>query len=56
MIGDTTFDIEMAVAAGLASCAVSYGNHGAEELAGASPTYLVDTPRDIPRVLGSTSP
>lgn len=52
MIGDTTFDIQMAVAAGLASCAVSYGNHTARQLAEAHPTYLVDSPSAIPRVLG----
>jgi len=52
MIGDTTFDIEMAEAAGLASCAVTYGNHSASQLAEARPTYLVHSPSAIAEILG----
>lgn len=52
VIGDTTFDVAMATAAGVASCAVSYGNHDAERLRLARPTFLVDSPRAIPSVLG----
>ena len=43
MIGDTTFDIEMASAAGVPSCAVTYGNHDAGTLSAASPTHMVHT-------------
>jgi phosphoglycolate phosphatase len=53
VIGDTTFDVEMATAAGVASCAVSYGNHPAERLAEARPTYVVDAPRRIAAVFAT---
>ena len=52
VIGDTTFDVEMATAAGVASCAVTYGNHPAARLAEASPTHLVDAPGRIVEVFG----
>jgi phosphoglycolate phosphatase len=52
VVGDTTFDVEMATAAGVASCAVTYGNHAAERLASARPTYFVDAPARIAEVFG----
>jgi phosphoglycolate phosphatase len=52
VIGDTTFDVEMATAAGVASCAVTYGNHPATRLAEARPTYVVDAPRDVAELFG----
>ena len=52
VVGDTTFDVEMATAAGVASCAVTYGNHPAARLAEARPTYVVDAPGRIAEVFG----
>ena len=46
MIGDTSFDIDMAHAAGVKSIGVSWGYHG-EELVNAKPTILVDHPTQI---------
>lgn len=43
MVGDTVWDVEMARQAGVASCAVTWGNHDAARLAGADPTHAVDT-------------
>ena len=42
MIGDTHFDIEMAVNAGVASIGVTWGFHPAEDLTSAGATYLID--------------
>ena len=47
VVGDTTFDIEMGRAAGCFTCAVSYGNQSADQLAGASPDYLLDDLRKL---------
>ena len=50
MVGDTSFDLEMAQRAGVPSVAVGHGHHAAEVLAGYSPrAYAPDTPalRDI---------
>ncbi|MET0557032.1 MAG: HAD family hydrolase [Vicinamibacteria bacterium] len=52
VVGDTTFDVEMATAAGVASCAVTYGNHPASRLAEARPTFVVDAPARIVAVFG----
>jgi 2-phosphoglycolate phosphatase len=41
MVGDTEWDIEIAARAGIASCAVTWGNHGAARLARAQPTHTV---------------
>lgn len=41
MIGDAIFDLQMAHAAGVASCGVSWGSHGTEKLAAEHPTYLI---------------
>lgn len=46
MIGDTSFDIDMAHNAGVKSIGVSWGYHG-EELVNSKPTALVDCPSDI---------
>jgi phosphoglycolate phosphatase len=42
VVGDTSFDIEMGQAAGVATCAVTYGMHGAESLRALGPTYAID--------------
>ncbi|AQZ61998.1 Phosphoglycolate phosphatase [[Actinomadura] parvosata subsp. kistnae] len=43
MVGDTAHDIHMAGAAGMRSIAVTYGVHGADELALAGPTWVADS-------------
>ena len=47
VIGDTTFDIEMGKAAGCRTCGVTFGNQSADQLAGASPDYLLDDLRKL---------
>ncbi len=42
MIGDTTFDVDMAKAAGIKAIAVTWGYHPLEELQQAGPNALVD--------------
>jgi phosphoglycolate phosphatase len=42
MIGDTTHDLEMARAAGVAAVAVTYGAHDREALAACAPVVLID--------------
>ena len=40
MIGDTVYDIETGKAAGVATCAVTYGMHDAADLRAAEPTHF----------------
>jgi phosphoglycolate phosphatase len=47
MVGDTTFDVEMAHNAGVDSCAVTYGNQSREQLALAHPSYLAESIREV---------
>ena len=47
VVGDTTFDIEMGRGAGCFTCGVSYGNQTAEQLATASPDYIIDDIRSL---------
>ncbi len=42
MIGDTTYDLQMARAAGVRSCAVTWGVHPRERLAEERPDWMVD--------------
>ena len=42
MVGDAIFDIQMAKAAGISSCAVTWGSHNREQLSKEKPTYLID--------------
>lgn len=42
MIGDTTFDMEMAQLAGIDAIGVSWGHHGVEEMQVFSPKLIVD--------------
>ncbi|MEV8603901.1 HAD-IA family hydrolase [Streptomyces griseoviridis] len=52
MVGDTTHDLKMATAAGLASVAVTYGVHGRAELKSAAPTHVADTfPQAVEQIL-----
>lgn len=48
MVGDTEYDLEMAVNAGVASVGVSFGVHSIERLAGHSPIAIVD---ELPQLL-----
>ena len=41
VVGDTTFDIEMGARAGCPTCAVTYGNHSAAQLAASRPTFTL---------------
>ena len=49
MVGDTTFDLEMAARAGAASVGVSYGVHDKKDLMQHSPRLVVD---DLQELLG----
>jgi phosphoglycolate phosphatase len=42
MIGDTSFDIEMGRAAGVATCAVTYGMQPADTLRALRPSFLIE--------------
>jgi len=42
VVGDTTYDIEMGNGCGCRTIAVTYGNHDADTLATAHPTYRID--------------
>jgi phosphoglycolate phosphatase len=42
MVGDTTFDIEMGQAAGVATCAVTYGMQPESSLRQLNPTFVID--------------
>ncbi|MGB0591122.1 MAG: HAD family hydrolase [Myxococcota bacterium] len=50
MIGDTTFDLEMAHAAGVKAIGVSWGHHSVERLSPWAP--VVDTVDELERLLG----
>jgi len=42
VVGDTSFDIEMGQAAGVATCAVTYGMHDPGALRALKPTFVID--------------
>jgi phosphoglycolate phosphatase len=42
MVGDTSFDIRMGQAAGVATCAVTYGMHEADSLRRLRPDFVID--------------
>lgn len=52
VIGDTTYDIEMARNAGVCSVGVSWGYHPTEELRAAGADVIVESFGEIPGVLG----
>ncbi|MFD2263642.1 HAD-IA family hydrolase [Lacibacterium aquatile] len=54
MIGDTTFDIEMAIAAKARPIGVPWGNHPAEELLAAGAELVLNDWRDLHALLGTT--
>jgi len=43
VVGDTSFDVEMGKAAGVATCAVTYGMHSAAALRALRPEFLIDS-------------
>lgn len=47
MIGDAIFDLQMAKAAGVNSCGVTWGSHGKEKLQEENPTFLVDDVKQL---------
>lgn len=51
MIGDTTHDLDMAIAAGTAAIGVTYGAHPRAELASRSPLGLVDHAGELAQLL-----
>lgn len=51
MIGDTTYDIDMAHAAGVAAIGVSWGYHPPDALARLKPRAMIDRYADLPAVL-----
>jgi phosphoglycolate phosphatase len=51
MIGDTTFDVEMASNAGVASIGVAWGYHETEELMGAGARVVVQTADELLQAL-----
>ncbi|ELP69663.1 HAD-IA family hydrolase [Streptomyces turgidiscabies] len=54
MVGDTTHDLRMAEAAGIASVAVTYGVHQLAELEAARPTYVAETfPEVVAHIIGT---
>jgi phosphoglycolate phosphatase len=42
LIGDTSFDMQMGQAAGVATCAVTYGMHAADVLRALQPDFVID--------------
>jgi len=47
MIGDTGHDLQMAVSAGVAALAVSYGAHPRDSLTAFNPIACIDAPQDL---------
>lgn len=53
MIGDTTYDIEMAKAAGIIAIGVSWGYHAPEDLKTAGASFIVDTAGELGTLLNT---
>ena len=51
MVGDTTVDVQMGRAAGMDTCAVTYGAHTEEELRREGPTHVVRSAFDLAEVM-----
>ena len=50
-IGDSIYDIQMATQLGMTSIAVNYGTASSAELAAQHPTYQVETPESLAKIL-----
>lgn len=53
MIGDTTYDIEMAKSAGIKAIGVSWGYHAPEDLKTSGASFIVDTAGELGTLLNS---
>ncbi len=53
VIGDTSYDMEMAVNAGACALGVDWGYHGAEELRASGAAHVVETFPDLPASLAA---
>ena len=51
VIGDTSYDMQMAVNAGARALGVAWGYHGAEELRASGAAHIVESFTDLPAVL-----
>jgi phosphoglycolate phosphatase len=51
MIGDTTYDVDMAHEAGMASIGVAYGAHDEDTLASSNPAVLVHSVAQLQQLL-----
>ncbi len=51
MIGDTSYDMAMAKAAGVTAIGVAWGYHEAKELEAAGADYIAETPADIAEIV-----
>ena len=51
MIGDTSYDMLMAKAAGVSAVGVGWGYHSAEELLGSGADYIAGRPSDLARLM-----
>ncbi len=51
MIGDTTFDIQMACGAGTSAIGVEWGVHDAEELLGAGAHHIAEAVHELPEAI-----
>lgn len=55
LVGDTTFDIEMALAAGAVPIGVAWGNHHADELRAAGAIHVLGKFEELPGLLSQVS-
>jgi len=53
VIGDTSYDMEMAGNAGVSALGVAWGYHGAEELRASGAAHVIDTFPDLPSCLAN---
>ncbi len=56
VVGDTSFDVEMAARAGARAIGVGWGYHEAEELQRAGALTVIDSFADLPGVIGGLEP
>jgi 2-phosphoglycolate phosphatase len=47
MVGDAAVDLQMAAAAGVDSCAVTWGNSSRDQLEAHAPTYVIESPAQL---------
>jgi phosphoglycolate phosphatase len=54
MVGDTSYDLDMANAIGMASMAVTWGMHSNEQLSACNPTYIIDSIEQLDPLVSDT--